>query len=313
VPPGGCRTAVRVRVPASTANLGPGFDALGLALALYDEVEVTPVASGLRVEVHGEGAGQVPTNEDHLVVRALRTACARLGCRPEGLVLRCHNRIPHCRGLGSSAAAAVAGVLAGYALAGMEPDGAALDLAAGFDGHADNAGASLLGGLVISWKQEGAFRAVRLEPHPELAPVLLVSEETSATKVTRGLLPAEVPHAAAAFTAGRAALLVHALTVAPHLLLAATEDRLHQPYRREAYPATARLVAALRAAGVPATVSGAGPTVLALSAGGELPTVVDTAGFTRHRLDVARDGATSQWVMNHPSAARLLPRWRRKR
>jgi homoserine kinase len=283
--------AVRVRVPASTANLGPGFDALGLALALYDEVQVTPVASGLRVEVRGEGAGQVPTDEEHLVVRALRAACGRFDCRPDGLVLRCHNSIPHSRGLGSSAAAAVAGVLAGYALAGREPDGAVLDLAAGFDGHADNAGASLLGGLAISWRDEQSFRAIRLEPHPDLVPVLLVPEETSATKVTRGLLPAEVPHSDAAFTAGRAALLVHALTAAPQLLLAATEDRLHQPYRRTAYPATGRLVDALRAAGVAAAVSGAGPTVLALPTRDELPTVVDTTGFTRYRLDVARDGA----------------------
>jgi homoserine kinase len=287
--------AVRVRVPASTANLGPGFDALGLALALYDEVEVALAPSGLRVEVRGEGAGQVPTDETHLVVRALRAACARCGYQTEGLVLRCHNRIPHSQGLGSSAAAAVAGVLAGYALAGMEPDEAALDLAAGFDGHADNAGASLLGGLVISWQDAQSFRAVRLEPHPDLAPVLLVPEVTSLTEFTRGLLPAAVPHADAAFTAGRAALAVHALTAAPQLLLAATEDRLHQTYRRTAYPATGRLVDTLRAAGVPAAVSGAGPTVLALPARGELPDVVDTAGFTPYRLDVARDGATVGW------------------
>ncbi|HJT03833.1 MAG TPA: homoserine kinase [Pseudonocardiaceae bacterium] len=287
---------VRVRVPASTANLGPGFDALGLALALYDQVEVAPAASGLHVEVRGEGAGQVPTDEDNLVVRALRAACAQCGHRPDGVVLRCDNRIPHSRGLGSSAAAAVAGVLAGYALAGMEPDEAALDLAAGFDGHADNVGASLLGGLVISWKEERSFRAIRVEPHPDLAPVLFVPEQTSATEVTRGLLPAEVPHSDAAFTAGRAALLVHALTNAPRLLLAATEDRLHQRYRRSAYPATGRLVDALRAAGVPAAVSGAGPTVLALPLRGELPGQLAsggnvTAGFARHLLDVARSGA----------------------
>jgi homoserine kinase len=286
---------VWVRVPASTANLGPGFDALGLALALYDEVEVALAPSGLRVEVRGEGAGQVPTDEAHLVVRALRAACARCGYRADGLVLRCHNRIPHSRGLGSSAAAAVAGVLAGYALAGMEPDEAALDLAAGLEGHADNAGASLLGGLVISWKDAQSFRAVRVEPHPDLAPVLLVPAVTSSTKATRELLPAEVPHADAAFTAGRAALAVHALTSAPQLLLAATADRLHQTYRRTAYPATGRLVDTLRAAGVPAAVSGAGPTVLALPARGELPNVLDTAGFTRCRLDVARDGATVGW------------------
>ena len=288
--------SVRVRVPASTANLGPGFDALGLALALYDEVEVVPGSSGLRVEVFGEGAGQVPTDEYNLVVRALRAACARYGHQPGSMVLRCRNRIPHSRGLGSSAAAAVAGVLAGYALAGMEPDEAALDMAAGFDGHADNVAASLLGGVVISWKEKSSFRAVRLQPHPDLAPVLLVPEQTSATESTRGLLPAEVPHTDAAFTAGRAALLVHALTAAPWLLLAATEDRLHQPYRRCAYPATARLVDALRASGVPAAVSGAGPTVLAFPVGGELPTRLGpggdiTAGFTRYRLDVARTGA----------------------
>ncbi|MGH3900402.1 MAG: homoserine kinase [Pseudonocardiaceae bacterium] len=287
--------AVRVRVPASTANLGPGFDALGLALALYDEIEVALAPSGLRVEVRGEGAGQVPTDEEHLVVRALRAACAQCGYQVDGVVLRCHNHIPQSKGLGSSAAAAVAGVLAGYALAGMEPDEAALDLAARFDGHADNAGASLLGGLVISWKGEQSFHAVRLEPHPDLAPVLLVPEMTSSTEITRGLLPAEVPHIDAAVTAGRAALAVHALTAAPRLLLPATEDRLHQTYRRTAYPATGRLVDTLRAAGVPAAVSGAGPTVLALPVRGELPAVVNTAGFTRYRLDVARDGATVEW------------------
>ena len=286
---------LRVRVPASTANLGPGFDALGLALALYDEVEVALAPSGLRVEVRGEGAGQVPTDDTHLVVRALRAACARCGYQAGGLVLRCHNRIPHSRGLGSSAAAAVAGVLAGYALAGMQPDEAALDLAAGFDGHADNAGASLLGGLVISWHDGQTFRAVRLEPHSDLVPVLLVPELTSSTEITRGLLPAEVPHTDAAFTAGRAALAVHALTAAPQLLLAATEDRLHQVYRRAAYPGTGRLVDTLRAAGVPAAVSGAGPTVLALPGRVQLPAVVDTTGFTCLQLDVARDGATVEW------------------
>lgn len=288
----GGRIGVRVRVPASTANLGPGFDALGMALALYDQIEVTTAPSGLVVEVQGEGAGQVPTDEDHLVVRALRAACDRLGHRPGGLMVRCRNFIPHSRGLGSSAAAVVAGIVAGYALAGMRPDDAALDLAAGFDGHADNAAASLLGGLVIAWQEGGRYRATRLEPHPDLAPVLLVPRETSSTEATRGLLPAEVPHSDAAFTVGRAALAVHALTAAPQLLMAATEDRLHQPYRAPAYPATARLVGALRAAGVAAAVSGAGPTVLALPAAGGLPQRVDLAGFTPFRLGIAREGTT---------------------
>ncbi|MFN2496411.1 MAG: homoserine kinase [Pseudonocardiaceae bacterium] len=281
-----------VRVPASTANLGPGFDALGMALALHDEVEVTVTPSGLQVEVRGEGAGRVPTDERNLVVRALLAACAWLRLRPDGLRVRCRNSIPHARGLGSSAAAAVAGVLAGYGLARRQPDQAALDLAAGFDGHADNVAASLLGGLVIAWRESDSFRATRLEPHPDLVPILLVPDATSSTKVTRGLLPAEVPHSDAAFNAGRAALAVHALTEAPQLLLAATEDRLHQPYRRAAYPATGRLVDALRAAGVPAAVSGAGPTVLALPAVGALPAAVDTAGFIQYRPPVAREGAT---------------------
>ncbi|HEX2296925.1 MAG TPA: homoserine kinase [Pseudonocardiaceae bacterium] len=293
-------TRCTVRVPASTANLGPGFDALGLALALYDEVEVALAPSGLQIEVHGEGAGEVPTDERHLVVRALRAACTRLACRPPGLVLRCRNAIPHARGLGSSAAAAVAGVLAGYALAGTEPDAAALQLAAGFDGHADNVGASLLGGLVIAWREAEAYRVVRLEPHPDLVPLLLVPRACSSTDATRGLLPADVPHADAAFTAGRAALAVHAVTAEPQLLLAATEDRLHQPYRRSAYPPTARLVDALRAAGVPAAVSGAGPAVLAFPLGGtsvsELIARIDTTGFTPRRLDVARVGATVQFA-----------------
>lgn len=268
---------------------------MGLALGLYDEIEASAARSGLRVEVHGEGVGQVPTDEGNLVVRALRAGCARCCYRPGGVVLRCRNRIPHARGLGSSAAAAVAGVLAGYGLAGMEPDEGVLDLAAGFDGHADNVGASLLGGLVISWKDGNSFRATRLQPHPDLAPVLLVPQDTSATEVTRGLLPTEVRHTDAAFTAGRAALLIHALTAAPELLLSATEDRLHQPYRRPAYPATAQVVDALRAAGVPAAVSGAGPSVLTLPVGGELPAEVNTSGFTRLKMEVASDGAALEW------------------
>lgn len=271
--------SLTVRVPASSANLGPGFDALGLALALYDEVDVEVTAAGLAIEVTGEGAGTVPRDEDHLVVRALRAAIHTLGRpQPPGLALRCRNAIPHARGLGSSAAAVVAGVAAGYALAGADLDateraGRALQLAAAFEGHADNAAASLLGGLVLAWSCGGKFHATRLAPHPDLVPVLLVPATTSATETTRGLLPQRVPLADAAFNAGRAALAVHALTTRPDLLLAATADRLHQPYRRPAYPATAALVDALRERGVAAVVSGAGPAVLVLTAGTALPAV----------------------------------------
>src|SRR5437588_4712613 len=295
---------VRVVVPASTANLGTGFDALGMALGLHDVAEFEVTGGDLVVNVTGEGAGRVPRDERHLVVRALRAACELTGVHPPGLVLRCHNAIPHSRGLGSSAAAAVAGVAAGYALAGRALDEDALQLAAGFEGHADNAAASLFGGLVVAWAEAGPppgqerpsarFRATRLEPHPDLAPVALVPELESATPMTRGLLPDHVPHADAAFAAGRAALAVHALTQRPDLLLAATEDRLHQHYREPAWPATVRLVGALRAAGVPAAVSGAGPTVLALPPGGALPGGVVPDDFTVHRLPVDREGVRVQ-------------------
>lgn len=279
-----------VTVPASTANLGPGFDALGMALALHDVVELEVTGSaGLEVEVLDAGAGElagVPTDESHLVVRALHRTCAHLGIDVPGLRLRCHNAIPHSRGLGSSAAAVVTGIVAGYALAGKSPDGAALQLAVEFEGHADNAAASLHGGAVLAWSENGWFHAERLEPHPALRPVLAVPAERSSTDATRGLLPATVPHADATHSAGRAALAVHALTARPDLLLPATEDRLHQQYREPAFPASMRLVRELRARGVAAAISGAGPTVLALTTTGILPggTVVD--GFEVSELPV---------------------------
>ncbi|WP_240687262.1 homoserine kinase [Amycolatopsis suaedae] len=284
---------MRVRVPASTANLGPGFDTLGLALGLYDEVEVLVTGSGLKVEVIDAGAGpmdDVPTDERHLVVRALRRAAEHLGLDVPGLHLRCHNAIPHARGLGSSAAAVVSGVAAAYALAGRELDGEALRLAAGFEGHADNAAASLFGGFVIAWADGGRFAAQRLDPHPAIRPVVAVPTMRSSTEATRGLLPETVPHADAAHNAGRAALAVLALTQRPDLLLAATEDRLHQEYRAPAYPASTRLVTALRSQGVAAAVSGAGPTVLALTTDGILPAGMDVEGFDVTELAVDTAG-----------------------
>ena len=282
--------SVRVRVPASTANLGPGFDALGLALALYDTVEVRVAEDGLVVTATGQGADTVPTDETHLVVCALRAACDRLELRPPGLVLNCDNAVPHARGLGSSAAAVVAGVAAAYGLAGRAPDAEALQIAAEFEGHADNAAASLYGGLVIAWRDGGRYAAVPLAPHESLLPLVFVPAQESATKITRGLWPDKVPHADAAFAAGRSALAVHAITSAPALLMAATEDRLHQSYRQPAWPATSRLVDTLRTAGIPATVSGAGPTVLALTTDRQLPDHLDTTGFSVLPLDIDRVG-----------------------
>ncbi|MEV6828794.1 homoserine kinase [Amycolatopsis sp. NPDC051102] len=287
-------TGFRVTVPASTANLGPGFDAFGLALSLYDVVEVRVTDTGLKVEVIDAGAGgveDVPTDETHLVVRAIRATCEHLGVELPGLHLRCFNAIPHARGLGSSAAAVVSGVAAGYALAGREIDAFdALQLAGGFEGHADNAAASLLGGLVLAWCDGEGFHAERLTPHASIQPVVAVPSVRSATATTRGLLPATVPHADAAHSAGRAALAVHALTAKPELLLPATEDRLHQHYRAPAYPASTELVATLRAHGVAAAVSGAGPTVLALTTTGILPPSAGVDGFDVFELPVDLTG-----------------------
>ncbi len=292
---------MRVRVPASSANLGPGFDSLGLALALYDDVEVSVVPDGCSVEVLGEGHGRVPRDDSHLVVRAMRTAWNITGDAPAGIRLRCHNAIPHSRGLGSSAAAAVAGAVAAVVLAGRDPElerDVLLQVTAGMEGHADNAAASLLGGFVVAWETPGntaeRFHAVRLDAHPGIRPVALVAGVESLTSTTRGLLPDRVPLVDAAFTGSRTALAVLAFTQRPELLLPATEDRLHQGYRRPAYPESADLVDALRAHGVPAAISGAGPTVLAFTDGDALPDTIDLHGFTPMPLPVDVEGARTE-------------------
>lgn len=289
-------TAVRLRVPATSANLGPAFDCAGLALARYDVLQFAVVPSGLEVEVTGIGAGDLPTDESHLVVRAFRAACDELGWQPAGLRLTAANRIPQGRGMGSSAAAVVAGVVGAWELCPdveARDDDAVLRLVSEIEGHPDNVAPCLLGGATLSWSEPGGARAARLDLDPRLRPVVLVPQETLSTHVARGLLPDGVPHHDAAFNAGRAALLVHALTRDPRLLLAATEDRLHQRQRAEAMPGSLALLDRLRDAGLPAVVSGAGPSLLVLTVGPEeasrvadltpsgwtvLPTEVDAGG-----------------------------------
>ncbi len=311
--------AVRVRVPATSANLGPGFDALGLALTLYDDLEVRAAARGLAIEVTGEGAQTAGAGEDHLIVRAMRAAFETIGGQPPGLSLRCTNRIPHGRGLGSSAAAIVAGVVAARALAGPHgpaaadgprvlSDDAVFALAAGIEGHRDNVAACLAGGLTIAWAttgqrgQPGQPRLARLSPRPEIVPVACIAADALPTQEARQALPRAVRHADAAANAGRSALLVAALTSDPALLLDATRDWLHQPYRAAAMPATADLVGRLREAGIPAATSGAGPSVLALLAGEYFPgldvlgSIVSETGNAWHisPLNVDRHGASVQ-------------------
>lgn len=289
--------AVRVRVPATSANLGPGFDAFGLALGLYDDVVVRVADSGLHVDIAGEGADTLARDEKHLVVRSLRTAFDVLGGQPRGLEVVCANRIPHGRGLGSSAAAVCAGITAARAVTIGGPerldDTALLELATEIEGHPDNVAACLLGGFTLAWTEAGAARAIRMEPAAGVVPVVFVPANPVLTETARGLLPRTVPHVDAAANAGRAALLVEALTRRPELLLPATEDRLHQEYRAPAMPQSVELVNRLRAEGVPAMISGAGPTVIALTEDGQAEKIalLAGAGWAANRLDLDLTGA----------------------
>ncbi len=288
---------LRVSVPATSANLGPGFDSLGLALSMRDELEAEVLGSGLEVEVVGPGAGEVPLDDTHLVVRSMHAAFDALGLRPPGLRLSCRNVIPHARGLGSSSAAIVAGVVlarslvAGGAL--LLDDVSLFRLAARLEGHPDNVAPAFHGGFVISGRDEGDFYAVPSPVDPRVEVVVFVPPTPVSTEVARGLLPAMVPHADAAADAGRTALLVAALAGQPEQLWRGTRDYLHQDYRRAAMPESLALVDELREDGVAATVSGAGPTVLAFTdaAGAAGLAARCPQGWVAHHLAVDRDGA----------------------
>jgi len=276
---------VTARTPASSANLGPGFDSMALALDLHDEVRVRASPRevdrpAVMVEGAGQGEGVVPLTEDHLVVRSLRAGLTQAGAgRPEqqpALHLRCRNAVPHGRGLGSSAAAISVGLVLAQGLLtepGRLDAQTIFDLASAAEGHPDNASAALFGGCTLSWVDHRAPESagilarahqVQLDLDPRISAVLCLPDVELATSRARAMLPEQVPHADAAFNAARTALLVHALAGRPDLLLEATRDRLHQGQRAPAMPATAALVAAVRARGVAAMVSGAGPSVLVL-------------------------------------------------
>lgn len=263
---------VTVRTPASSANLGPGFDSLGLALTKYDTVTAQVGGNGVSVKVSGEGEGELPTDERHLIAETMLSVFDRLGGRPSGIELRCHNTIPQARGMGSSSAAIVAGVLLARQLvedgAAQLDEAAVVRMAAEKEGHPDNVAACVLGGFTIAWAERTItgqqIRAMRLEDAKGVVPVIFIPEQRGYTAQARGVLPTTVPLTDAVFNTTRTALLVRALTGTPDLLFEATEDRLHQPYRAASMPDTTKLVADLREMGVAAVVSGAGPSVLAL-------------------------------------------------
>ena len=264
---------VTVKVPAS--NLGPGFDTLGLALGLYDTVDVEVIPQGLEVEIFGEGEDDLPRDGSHLVVKAIRAGLKAADVDVPGLRVVCHNNIPQSRGLGSSAAAAVAGVAAANGLAGFPLDDAqVVQLSSAFEGHPDNAAASVLGNAVVSWTEipvdgrtHPQYKAVSIPVHPSIRAFALVPAFHASTEAVRRVLPSDVTHVDARFNVSRCAVMTVALQHHPELLWEGTRDRLHQPYRADVLPVTAEWVNRLRNKGYAAYLSGAGPTCMVLTTG----------------------------------------------
>lgn len=275
---------VVVQAPATTANLGPGFDCLGLALDLRDRV-VFQTAQTSEVVVTGEGAADIACDADHLILKTFRRAFSEAGMTAPEVRIESHNVIPHGRGLGSSSAAIVTGLAAARAMGVVMSDDEMVALATAIEGHPDNIAPCILGGLTIAWMQDGQGFAARLDPSPELAVTVALPPDRLSTDVARTLLPQSVPFADAIHAAGRSALAVIAFTGRPDLLMQATDDRLHQDYRRSAYPQSWELVQQWRKAGVPAAISGAGPSVMVFADVPDVP-----AGWTRLTPAVSREG-----------------------
>jgi homoserine kinase len=290
-------TRATVTVPGSSANLGPGFDTLGLAVGLYDTVEVEVTEGGLEVEVYGEGEDDLPRDGSHLVVKAIRSGLNAAGAQAPGLRVVCTNAIPQSRGLGSSAAAAVAGVVAANALAGSPlTTDQVVQLSSAFEGHPDNAAASVLGSAVVSWTttpvdgSQPGYKAVSVDVDPRIRATALVPDFHASTQAVRRVLPSHVTHTDARFNVSRVAVMTVALQKHPELLWEGTRDRLHQPYRADVLPVTAEWVNRLRNRGYAAYLSGAGPTIMVLSTEPVAEKILDQAreaGLKIHELEVA--------------------------
>ncbi|MEI6870402.1 MAG: homoserine kinase [Actinomycetota bacterium] len=296
---------IQVQVPATSANLGPGFDSFGLAFGMYDRYVAQILdEGGLDIDVTGEGADEVPRTDKNLLVKAMYKGFDYLGGRPKGLAVRALNVIPHGRGLGSSASAIVGGLVLARSLVltGTDKmsDETLLNLANEMEGHPDNVAAALFGGATIAWqdveKGKAIAHAIHLPVDPRIKVMAFIPSSPLATSKARKMLPESIPFADAQRNTTNAALMTQAITIRPDLLFAATEDFLHQSYRQEAMPASFALMTKLRAAGLAAFVSGAGPTVLALHTEGEDETLqLSRAGgakFEGKSLEIASRGAT---------------------
>ena len=276
-------TSVTVEVPATSANLGPGFDCFGLALEWRERVNLAVIDHGYQIEVSGEGAIELPRDETHLIIRAALVGLADLGVRAPGLWLGCRNTIPHARGLGSSSAAIVAGLVAAAGLAGADAGQEwLLRHANAIEGHPDNVAAAIYGGFVLAYEGRAGVTVAQGSVDPAIGAALFIPKVSVATEAARGLLPQTVPHIEAAANSGRAALLVHAMASEPELLYDATCDWLHQGYREAAMPRSYELMKSLRGRGFAAVISGAGPSVLVLGTKPDLAVLQDQqmAGFS---------------------------------
>jgi homoserine kinase len=258
---------VNVRVPATVANLGPGFDALGVAVRIHLEIDIEPRRESVEVMIEGEGADELPSDDTNLVIKSMHVFFEHVARRPSGFAVRVRNPIPLASGLGSSAAAVVGGLVAARAITGLNvPQVEMVHLANQMEGHADNVMPALLGGLVVCYRDETNkdLRYMRLEPSHRLVPIIAVPREGFSTGKAREALPGDVAFEDAQFTASRAALLVGAITAGAgaDILRDAMSDRLHEPHRLKLMPETSAVHAELREAGLPVALAGAGPSLL---------------------------------------------------
>ena len=292
--------SVTVEVPATSANLGPGFDCFGLALDWRERVNLAVIEQGFQIDVSGEGAAELPRDESHLIIRSALVGLADLGVRAPGLWLSCRNTIPHARGLGSSSAAIVAGLMAAAGLAQIQVTSDwLLRHANAIEGHPDNVAAAIHGGFVLAYQGRTGVTVAQGNIDTSIGAALFIPEASVATQAARGLLPEAVPHVDAAANSGRAALLVHALASEPELLFDATCDWLHQGYREPSMPRSHELMKSLRGQGLAAMISGAGPTVLVLGRRRELARLQDqqAAGFS---LRLSRIGSAAEILEPEP-------------